>query len=129
MNPQFQDARVVVGGDSGEIARDLGPGWTMNDEWYSFKTNPRTGGARVIATLDETSYSPKDANGQELRMGDHPIAWSRCVGNGRSFYSAIGHRPETYSESHHVKLLEQAIVWAAGKGETLCRSGKEEKKS
>ena len=58
-------------------------------------------------------------------MGDHPIAWTRCVGDGRSFYSAIGHRPETYSEPHHVQLLEQAIAWAAGMGETQCRAGKE----
>jgi uncharacterized protein len=29
------------------------------------------------------------------------------------FYSAIGHRPETYSEPNHVRLLENAIGWAA----------------
>ena len=44
---------------------------------------------------------------------DHPIAWTRCVGKGRSFYSAIGHRPETYTEPHNAALLESAITWAA----------------
>jgi type 1 glutamine amidotransferase len=58
-------------------------------------------------------------------MGDHPIAWTRCVGNGRAFYSAIGHRPEGYAEPHYVALLEQATVWAAGSGETRCNAGKE----
>jgi len=61
--------------------------------------------------------------GQDLRMGDHPIAWAKCIGDGRSFYTAIGHRPESYSEPHVVKLLEQAITWAAGTGETRCRAG------
>lgn len=124
MAPQFQDARVVIESNS-SIGRGLAPGWTMNDEWYSFKNNPRASGSTIIATLDESSYTPKGAPGQELRMGDHPIAWTRCVGDGRSFYSAIGHRPETYSEPHHVQLLEQAIAWAAGLGETQCRAGKE----
>jgi len=122
MAPQFQDARVIVE-DNSPIGRDLAPGWDMNDEWYSFKTNPRAGGAHVIATLNEGSYSPKGMGGQDLRMGDHPIAWAKCIGDGRSFYTAIGHRPESYSEPHVVKLLEQAITWAAGTGETRCRAG------
>jgi len=122
--PQFQDARIVVEGQ-GPIGQGLAPGWTMNDEWYSFKASPRSSGAQIIATLDESSYSPKGMGKQDLRMGDHPIAWTRCIGNGRSFYSAIGHRPETYSEPHNVQLLEQAIAWAAGNGESRCVGGKQ----
>jgi type 1 glutamine amidotransferase len=49
---------------------------------------------------------------QDLRMGDHPIAWTRCVGRGRSFYSAIGHRPQTYSDPTYRTMLESAIGWA-----------------
>jgi len=124
MAPQFQDAQIVVE-DRGAIGRDLAPGWLMKDEWYSFKASPRAGGVHVIATLDESSYSPKGMGGQDLRMGDHPIAWTRCIGDGRSFYSAIGHRPEGYSEPHYVSLLEHAIIWAADAGETRCRAGKE----
>ena len=98
----------------------------MSDEWYSFTSSPRAAGASVVATLDESSYVPSGIAGQDLRMGaDHPIAWSRCVGDGRSFYSAIGHRPEAYADPRHRKLVEDAIVWASGKGATRCRSGRE----
>lgn len=126
MGPQFQDARVVVEAPPGMVGGDLAPGWTMKDEWYSFDKSPRAKGVRVVATLDERSYSPKGQGGQQLAMGaDHPIIWSHCVGSGRSFYSAIGHRPETYSDPNYVKLLEQAVPWAAGKGKTVCKGGKE----
>ena len=85
----------------------------MNDEWYSFKTNPRSAGATVILTLNEGSYKPDGMMGQNLRMGaDHPLAWTNCIGKGRMFYSAIGHRPETYSQPQHVTLLENAVDWA-----------------
>lgn len=120
MEPQFQDARVRIENTDSGIGSDLSPGWTMNDEWYSFKASPRLSGAQVVATLDENSYSPVGRGGQNLRMGDHPIAWTRCVGNGRSFYSAIGHRPETYAQTEYLALLEQAIIWAAGKGKAKC---------
>lgn len=128
MSPQFQEARVVLTGDSA-IGVDVGPAWTMTDEWYSFATNPRDTGATIVATLDERSYTPGASNGRDLRMGEHPIVWTRCIGNGRAFYSAIGHRPETYRDPHHVALLEEAIVWAAGAGETVCRAGVERGRS
>lgn len=115
-DPQFQDAKVVIEPHSSGIGQGLEPGWTMNDEWYSFAKSARLNGGRVVATLDESSYKPGNNRfgGPSLAMGtDHPIAWTRCVGKGRSFYSAIGHRPETYSDPRHVQLLEQAITWAA----------------
>jgi type 1 glutamine amidotransferase len=124
MSPQFQEARVVIEDASNGIARGLPTAWTLEDEWYSFKNNPRATGATVIATLDESTYSPVGMAGNDLRMGaDHPIAWTRCVVDGRSFYSAIGHRPEVYSDSRHRSLLQQAILWSAGKGATLCKDG------
>ena len=113
LSPQFQNARVVVEDAAHPAARTLPREWVMNDEWYSFKTNPRKAGARVIATLDETTYNPKGWPGQELHMGDHPIAWTNCVGKGRMFYSAIGHRPESYSNPNYVTMLESAITWTS----------------
>lgn len=119
-NPQFQDAKIVLESNKAGIGKGLGTGWTMNDEWYSFAKSARLNGGQVVATLDEKSYNPGASRfgDQELTMGaDHPIAWTRCVGKGRSFYSAIGHRPETYSDEKHQQLLQQAILWtASGKG-------------
>lgn len=123
-DPQFQDASVRIEGNASGIGEGLAPGWAMKDEWYSFARSARLNGGRVIATLDETTYKPgtNRFGGPSLAMGDdHPIAWTRCVGKGRSFYSAIGHRPETYSDARHVKLLEQAIAWAAAGAAKPCQ--------
>ena len=111
MNPQFQPARVAVDATH-PLAAGLPAEWTMTDEWYSFRTNPRLAGAKVVLTLDESSYSPVGPMDSDLRMGDHPLAWTNCVGKGRMFYSAIGHLPETYSHPQHVALLESAVQWA-----------------
>jgi type 1 glutamine amidotransferase len=124
MAPQFQDARVIVTDPASPIVTAQAPGWTMRDEWYSFASNPRGAGAHVLLALDEASYSPRSGD-KDLRMGDHPIGWTRCVGDGRSFFSAIGHRPESYSEPHYVQVLESGIAWAAGAGATRCKAGRE----
>jgi type 1 glutamine amidotransferase len=125
MAPQFQEARVIVSTDH-PVAKAAGlpREWRMTDEWYSFKTSPRAAGARVIASLDEGSYTRKGpmAPGGYLDMGnDHPIAWTNCLGKGRMFYSAIGHMPQTYSQPQALALLEAGIDWAAN-GKAACNA-------
>ena len=117
---QFQDAKVVIDDATHPVAQGLPAEWTMKDEWYSFHSNPRAAGAHVITTLDEKTYDPAGWPGQNLHMGDHPIAWTNCVGRGRMFYSAIGHLPGSYSEGHVVALLEQGVAYAAGAGPAAC---------
>lgn len=112
MAPQFQEARIAVD-RSHPLATALPDEWRMSDEWYSFTTNPRKVGAQVLLTLDESTYSPIGMMKDDLRMGDHPLAWTNCVGKGRMFYSAIGHLPETYSQPQNVAMLEGAIKWVA----------------
>jgi type 1 glutamine amidotransferase len=125
MSPQFQQARVVIEDRESAITTGPGGGWTMTEEWYSFEKSPREKGVHVLAVLDESTYSPIGIGGEDLRMGDHPIAWTQCIGEGRSFYSAIGHRPESYSEPNSAALLERGIEWAAGLGESRCPSGQQ----
>jgi uncharacterized protein len=123
MAPQFQDARVVVANPAHPIAKSLPAEWTMSDEWYSFSNNPRAAGANVILTLDESSYKPVGTMNQDLRMGaDHPIAWTMCIGKGRAFYSAIGHKGDAYEQPQHVTLLEAAVDWAGDKRQK-CQPG------
>ena len=48
--PQFQTARLIVEDRTSEITRDLGSGWTLSDEWYSFKESPRARGAHILVS-------------------------------------------------------------------------------
>ena len=114
LNPQFQQATIHVEDRTDPATRQLGETWTRVDEWYSFESSPRAKGVRVLATLDEHTYSPKML-WKDIRMGsDHPIIWKHCVGKGRVFYSALGHAASTYQEPLHLTELEGAMAWAAG---------------
>jgi type 1 glutamine amidotransferase len=123
MSPQFQEARVVTEPGAHPASSGLPPEWRMTDEWYSFARSPRGPGTQVLATLDEGTYNPVGFGGK-LSMGDHPIAWTRCVGKGRSFYSAIGHLPATYEQPQARRLLEQGVAWAAGLSGSTCKAGR-----
>jgi len=113
LSPQLQQAAVQVLDHEHPATRHLPSRWMRTDEWYSFERSARDLGARVLATLDESSYEP-EAFFQDLRMGDHPIIWAHCPGRGRAFYSALGHTANAYEDEAHQQMLRGAIAWAAG---------------
>lgn len=82
--------------------------WQRTDEWYNFTGTPR-GCARVLATVDETTY-PGGTLGR-----DHPIVWCRRVGQGRLWYTAMGHTASSFAEPLFKKHLLGGILVAAGR--------------
>ena len=92
MNPQFQDARLVIKQSPSGIGQDVAPGWVMNDEWYSFAASARAGGAQVVATLDESSYVPGTAGGRESAHGGRPPHRLDTLPRRRALL-LFGHRP------------------------------------
>jgi len=106
-HPAVQPARVVVEDRAHPATAHLNTEWNRTDEWYSFRTNPRST-VRVLASRDESSYSGGG-------MGDHPITWCKDVGAGRSFYTGFGHTVESYAEADLRALLLGGIRWAAGR--------------
>jgi type 1 glutamine amidotransferase len=111
--PQLQRARVVIEDRAHPATAHLGASLWHEDEWYTFERSARGPGVRVLASLDESSYRPREL-WRSLAMGDHPVVWSHCPGAGRAFYSALGHGAATYARPEHARLLEGAIAWAAG---------------
>jgi cytochrome c len=60
------------------------------DEFYSFKTIDPS--IKVLVKIDEKSYQG-GKNGD-----DHPMSWYHEFDGGRSFYTAMGHTDETFTE-------------------------------
>ena len=42
----------------------------------------------------------------------HPLAWTKAYGDGRVFYTALGHGPGTFSRPGMQTLMTQGIRWA-----------------
>jgi len=106
-HPPIQEATLRVADRDHPSTRGLPRPWIRADEWYEFDRNPR-GSVHVLATVDESTY-------EGGAMGaDHPISWCRPFRGGRSWYTAMGHPPESYSEPGLRRHLLGGIRWAAG---------------
>jgi type 1 glutamine amidotransferase len=108
-HPEIQPATVVVSDPRDASTRHLPRRWLRTDEWYAFAAQPRST-VRVLATLDEASYSPGDS----AMGGHHPIAWSHRYDGGRAWYTAGGHTQASYTEPLFRGHLVGGILWAAG---------------
>ncbi|MEU1295354.1 ThuA domain-containing protein [Streptomyces sp. NPDC005840] len=105
-HPDLQPGRVLVEDADHPATRHLPDVWEFTDEWYDFRSNPRSG-ARVLLRADETSYTGGG-------MGaDHPLAWCRDQAGGRVFYTALGHTAEAYDDPAFREHLRGGIAWAA----------------
>jgi type 1 glutamine amidotransferase len=117
MDPQFQEARVETLAQDHPVAKGLPKNWSAVEEWYTFDSVPDEN-FTVIAGIDESTYSPVNnvyGDVSDLRMGEgaenHPIIWARCIGEGRSVYSAIGHLETAYDNPPYQVLIENAARW------------------
>ncbi len=81
--------------------------WNRTDEWYNFRTNPRSD-VHVLATLEERDYT-----GGTLGW-DHPIIWCHEYDGGRAWYTAGGHTNEAFSEPLFRAHVLGGIHYAAG---------------
>jgi type 1 glutamine amidotransferase len=113
-HPAVQRADIQVEHRATAATAHLPRTWSRTDEWYDYRTNPRAT-ARVLATLDESSYSGG-------HMGDdHPHVWCKTVGTGRGFYTGGGHTASSYGEPEFRAQLLGGIRYAAGRARVDCR--------
>lgn len=85
--------------------------YTVEDEWYSFKENPR-GKVTVLATLDESSIKVLPKKDMGWRMGDHPVIWYHEFEGSRAFYTVFGHGDNAFENDKIKEHLGAAIEWA-----------------
>src|SRR2546430_15448966 len=81
----------------------LPPSFVLFEEYYLFKNFDRS---RVSMLLSLRTSPEEDA-----APGFFPLAWTRDYGQGRVFYTAIGHRIEVWNSEWFQQHIAGAIAW------------------
>ncbi|KAB5590868.1 hypothetical protein CTheo_5683 [Ceratobasidium theobromae] len=123
--------------------------WTFDEEVYSFTSDPRKLGAKLLYSVDPTSYKgacqlsllgpPDQAHVAETNIvkeqGDpHPISWCQEYAAGavpksgpgvagRSFYSALGHNNSTWKDTTFMKHIMGGLTWTLASNTTRVARG------
>ena len=105
--PRLQTTNIIINDAKFPGLEGVSSPVSLNDEWYSLK-DFRTD-LHVILTLDTQGMS-----GKPYERPPYPMTWARMERKGRVFYTAIGDRPENWSNSFFLNVLDGGIRWAIG---------------
>jgi type 1 glutamine amidotransferase len=94
----------------------LPPTFQWTDEFYYVTNMPP--GLHVLLAGDLTTVTDPDKEKYPGKMPDDefPLTWRHEFDGGREWYTALGHKPEYYSDPKFTKLLRGGILWAMGEG-------------
>lgn len=81
----------------------------VTSEQYYLHTDPAN---KVLAA---TWFPSPGADGPHVTNGDvdMPVVWTKMYGEGRVFYSSIGHNAATVREPDPLRILVRGLLWAA----------------
>ena len=89
--------------------------FVTNDEMY-IRLESRPGNdVFLTAELEEGTHV---FSGKPMLMagGTYPMAWTRAYGNGRVFYTALGHNGLSFQTPGFQRLVLNGVSWATDKG-------------
>jgi len=86
---------------------NVGATFAFQEEWYSLKDF--TPDIHVLTVIDAPAMK-----GIEYQRPPYPSTWVRKEGNGRVFYTAMGHREDVWTNPTFQQILIGGIKWALG---------------
>jgi type 1 glutamine amidotransferase len=97
---------ITVHDPAHPAAKPFGKEFELQEEIYQY-VNWQPQKVRVLMSLDMEKT--------QLKRPYHvPVAWVKQVGEGKLFYTNLGHRRETWENPLFIKSLEGAIGWIVG---------------
>lgn len=104
--PGVPEAEVTRSAERHPAIDSLPDRFRIPDEWYGFRDLSTD--LDSLLTFDPQSIGASDVNPK-------PLAWAHRVGQGRVFYTGLGHRKENWADPRLLAHVGGALDWAAGR--------------
>jgi type 1 glutamine amidotransferase len=113
-HPKLQPFTIKVKDPKDPSTAHLGTSFQWTDEFYFLDHMPE--GLHVLLAGDLTTLTdPAKDKYPGKQFGDEfPLAWRHQFDGGREWYTALGHKPEYYSDPKLTKHILGGILWAMG---------------
>lgn len=108
-HPWHEEVTVRVEDPQHPSTAHLPASFAITDEIYQFRNWSRDR-VQVLLTLDPSSVD-LSAPGVNRTDRDFALAWTRRHGQGRVFYTALGHRAEVWRDERFRRHLLGGLMW------------------
>jgi type 1 glutamine amidotransferase len=124
-HPWSEEVGIRVDDPQHALTRSFGgQSFSVVEEIYTFANKEQPDfrkQIRVLLTLDMTRTAPKGKRADQ----DYIVAWVRKVGEGRLFYSSLGHYAHIFLEPKILRFYQDGIQFALGDLEADVRTSAE----
>ncbi len=110
-HPWHEKVRVRVEDRTHPATRLLDASFDIVDEIYQFRAPYDRSRLHVLMSLDPDAVDLAKP-GVNRKDRDFALSWTHAQGAGRVFYTALGHRPEVWSDPRFLAHLRGGIQWA-----------------
>jgi uncharacterized protein len=107
------NAPIVVEDPNFPAVRHFPHAFVKRDEIYQAKSWSRDK-VNVLLSLDASKLDYNNNPRVHRADRDFAVAWSKMYGNGRVFYSTLGHTKESWDDPDISKMYFEAIKWVLG---------------
>jgi hypothetical protein len=104
-----QKTRMICADPKFPGAAVAGEGFDMTEEWYSFKDYRDD---LHVILVSETKDMLKTGGDSVYNRPPYPATWARMHGQGRVFYTSMGHREDVWTGDTFKSMLEGGLKWA-----------------
>jgi type 1 glutamine amidotransferase len=111
------NAKIIVERPDFPAMRGLHTGMTLRDEHYQMLAAPYSRSKVDVLVRIDTSSVNLAAPMVHRTDGDFPIAWIKDYGQGRVFYTGLGHTDAAWDDPRIRTMTLEAIKWAIGGGQ------------
>jgi uncharacterized protein len=87
------------------VPDDFGP----TEEWYSLKNFAPN--LRVLLVQDTSNMNKTGGNGSAYDRPNYPSTWAHMYGEGRVFYTSMGHRDDVWASPVFQQVLLGGLNW------------------
>jgi type 1 glutamine amidotransferase len=109
-HPWHQAVIIKVVDPLDPLVAFLGTSLQFEDEIYQISDFDYRG-SHVLLRLDQSSVDLSKP-GVHQRFYGWPLAWTRFYGQGRVFYTALGHEASAWQDGRYQRILTNAILWS-----------------
>ncbi len=114
-HPWHQEINVIVEDKNHPATRMLGDSFRIHDEIYTHRNWDRSK-THVLMHMDPASVDIEKGK-KERPDGDVALAWCHPFGEGRVFYTGLGHGEPTWTDERFHQHLLGGILWAMREAE------------
>jgi uncharacterized protein len=104
---QQEASLILSSGFPGVNGLGCAEGLSFTDEWYALKNFAKD---LHVILVQETRFMKGDC----YRRPDFPCTWARMHGQGRVFYTSLGHRDDIWTNPFFQAVIRGGFDWALG---------------